>query len=365
MSNIIDYLEWRGDIPFSAAGFNEIDNLILSVISYIDFSDIVTSSPRDGSVTLAEADRIIHAKHENRQSLGLIISDITWELERKAAKSVRFSDIKLSHYVDRIDEELEMQFSAITFELPDRSLFIAFRGTDDTLVGWKENFNMSFSSPVPAQVCASDYLQDTAAMHHRKPIRLGGHSKGGNLAVWAAVNCTDRIKRQIIAAYNNDGPGFESSITDREEYRKISDRIITFVPESSVVGMLLEHSESYTIVKSTQTALMQHDPFSWELIADHFICARNLSNFSVRTDKTLTDWISSMSADERRELTDLVFGVMESTGAKTLSDLNGVKLKTLGALVHSLNVSDKKNKDNILKLLQSIFEFDRLFQWKQ
>lgn len=362
-NNVFDYLEWRGDIPMSLDGFNEVDDLVLSIISYVNFSSVVQSEPCDG-VTLGQAQEQLARSELDRQELGLIVPDQSCELMIRAAKTRRFSEIRLCSYVDKIDPEREMQFSAMTYSLPDKTLFIAFRGTDDTLVGWKENFNMSFASPVPAQICAVDYLVNIARARRGK-IRLGGHSKGGNLAIWAAVNAPAGIQRRIIAAYSNDGPGFEERITERREYLAVADRLFTFVPESSVVGMLLEHSESYRIVKSTQTALWQHDPFSWEIRGKEFIKASELSSFSKRTDRVLTEWISSMSVDERRHATDMLFDVLESTGAKTLSDLNSSKLKNIGTIIRSLNHADKYTKDKLSELILKLLEFNRLFEWKQ
>ncbi len=362
-NNIFDYLDWRGDLGFDTNSFNEVDNLILSVISYMDFSNIIPPEPTGMGITLAEAEKRLAALDRDNQELGLIIPDQTSDFVRRAAHTRRFSEILLYSYVDKIDAEVGIQFSAITFGLPDKTLFIAFRGTDDTLVGWKENFNMSFASPVPAQVSAVDYLVDTA-MAKRGKIRLGGHSKGGNLAIWAAVNAPARLQRRIIAAYNNDGPGFENRITDLPEYKAISERLYTFVPESSVVGLLLEHTEEYQIVKSSQTAIWQHDPFSWEIKGTEFIKAAQLSNFSKHTDRALSKWIGSLSPEERRHATDVLFEVLESTGAKTLSDINSGKLKNISTIMKSFNNIDRQTKDNLSKLVKQLFEFDRIFQWK-
>ena len=362
-NNIFDYLDWRGDLGFDSDPFNEVDNLVLSVISYIDFSNIVPPEPNSGGITLHDAYSKLEQLHKEHQDLGLIVPDQTCDFLKCAANTYRFGGIRLYSYVDKIDENLEMQFSAITFALPDKTLFVAYRGTDDTLVGWRENFNMSFASPVPAQISAVDYLSDIAASMRGK-LRLGGHSKGGNLAVWAAVNADAKIQRRIISAYNNDGPGFEDRITERKEYLAIADRLITFVPESSVVGMLLEHMETYLIVKSFQNTLLQHDPFSWEIKGREFIKARELSSFSKRTDMALTSWISSMTPDARRHTTDVLFNILESTGAKTLSDINDGKLKNIGIILKSLTSVDKETKDNLALLIRKIFEFDRIFMWK-
>lgn len=362
-NNVFDYLEWRGDLGFDLDGFNEVDNLILSIISYMDFSNVVPPEPMGGGITLAQAERRLAELDRDRQDLGLIVPDQTSDFVKHAAHTKRFSDILLYSYVDKIDADVGIQFSAITFGLPDKTLFVAYRGTDDTLVGWRENFNMSFASPVPAQVSALDYLIDIAYAKRGK-IRLGGHSKGGNLAIWAAVNAPSRLQKRIIAAYNNDGPGFEKRITDLPEYRAVSERLFTFIPESSVVGLLLEHTEAYNIIKSSQTALWQHDPFTWQIMGTDFIKVQALSNFSKHTDKALREWIASLSTEERRHATEVLFGILESTGSKTLSDLNSSKLKNIGIIIKSLNTVDKNTKDKLAQLIKRLFEFDKVFQWK-
>ncbi len=363
MNNISNYLDWRGDLSIDTDGFNEVDNLVLSVIAYMDFSNAVPSEPGEGGITLRDTIARLCELKMDHQDLGLMMPDLTNDFVKRASETRRFGEIKLYSYVDKIDEQLEMQFSAITFLLPDKSIFVAFRGTDDTLVGWKENFNMSFASPVPAQVAAAEYLTDIA-YSMRGRIRLGGHSKGGNLAIWAAVNAPHRVQRRIVGAYNNDGPGFEERITERAEYRAIADRLFTFVPESSVVGMLLEHTEDYEVVKSSQTALFQHDPFSWRLLGTEFIKAPDRSSFSKHTDTALRSWISSLSPEERQHSTEVLFDVLESTGAKTLSDITDGKLKSLGTILKSLNTVDKKTKDNLFLLVRKMLELDKISFWK-
>ena len=363
MNNISNYLDWRGDLSINTDGFNEIDNLVLSVIAYMDFNNVVPTDAGEGGITLSDAVKRLCELKMDHQDLGLMMPDMTNDFVKRASETRRFGEIKLYSYVDKIDEQLEMQFSAITFLLPDKSLFVAFRGTDDTLVGWKENFNMSFASPVPAQVAAVEYLLDIA-YSMRGRIRIGGHSKGGNLAIWAAVNAPVRVQRRIVGAYNNDGPGFEEKITERAEYKAIADRLFTFVPESSVVGMLLEHTEDYEVVKSSQTALFQHDPFSWKLLGTEFIKAPDRSSFSKHTDTALRGWISSLSPEERQHSTEVLFSILESTGAKTLSDITDGKLKSLSTILKSLNTVDKKTKDNLFLLVRKMLELDKISFWK-
>lgn len=362
-NNLFDYLEWRGDISFDMDGFNEVDNLVLSIISYMDFTNSVPGDLSAVPITLKDAEQRLTRLKRDHQKLGLIIPEKICDFVKLASASKRYSDIKPFYYIEKSDSELGLQFSAVTFELPDKTLFVSYRGTDDTLVGWKENFNMSFTFPVPAQNAAAEYLQTVAASRRGK-IRLGGHSKGGNLAIWAAVNAGARLQKRIIAAYNNDGPGFVQKITGTSEYLAIEDRLVTFVPESSVIGMLLEHSESYFIVKSSQTTLWQHDPFSWVIKGNQFVKAKELSDFSRHVDKALSEWLASLPSDERRHITGVLFDILESTGAKTLSDVNAGMLKNLGTIIKSLNNIDKPTKDRLSQLIKKLFEFDTIFKWK-
>ncbi len=361
-NNLFDYLEWRGNLTFKDDGFNEVDNLVLSIISYMDFTHII---PKDlvKSITLREAEqRLIRLKREH-QKLGLIIPEKICDYVILASKSKRYADIKVTHFVQQLDESVALQFSAMTFELPDKTLFISYRGTDDTLVGWKENFNMSFIFPIPAQAKALDYLIDVAS-HKRGKIRLGGHSKGGNLAVWAAVNAGQRLQNRIISVYNNDGPGFAKKIMELPEYRSIEDRIVTFVPESSVIGMLLEHSEDYYIVKSTQITLWQHDPFSWVIKGNEFIKAEKRSSFSMHVDKALSEWLVTIPPNEKQHIIELLFSTLEATGAKTLSEVNENKLKSISTIIKSLNTVDKQTKERVSSLIKKLFEFESVFHWK-
>ena len=252
MPNILDYVDWRGDITFNKSPFNDIDNLIFTQLSYINFDGIVPSFNENGSIKLSDAaDRFFHVHGEKNIDMGILIPDSIITLLKKVSCAPRFKDLALTKYINKINYENPQQFSAVTTLLGDGSFHIAFRGTDDTIVGWKEDFNMGFMSAVPSQLDAVKYVNSVADEIDGKII-IGGHSKGGNLAVYSAVYCSDNIKNRIITVYNNDGPGFSKKILDSDEYAEVSDKIKTIIPESSVVGILLEHEEKFIIVKSTQ-----------------------------------------------------------------------------------------------------------------
>lgn len=333
MSNILDYLDWRGDLGMMDAPFNEVDNLLLSELSYVAFDAILPGMEEDRWMTLKEAGEIFFSRHKKEEILEdrSFLARAPLVLE-KMAKTRRFQTIRLSFYTNRIDEEEEKQFSALVAECQDGTYFVAFRGTDDTLVGWKEDFNMSYISAVPSQLEAVSYLEQVAEKV-TGGLRLGGHSKGGNLAVYAAVKCKPEIQDRIIEIYNNDGPGFSKAMLRSSAYRQVRDRIWTIVPQTSVVGMLLEHEEEYLVTKSSQNGIMQHDPLSWEVLGAKFVYLEDVKKKSRILDRTMKNWINKMTKAQREEFVMVLFQVLYETGVKNLSELSEDKLGNLGALI--------------------------------
>ncbi len=324
MANILDYLAWRGDLPFSAAPFNEVDNLILSELAFVDFAGVL---PEDFSetVTLREASRLLSEYREaDRVELGVLLPKDLDPLLQKAAESERFGGIALAGYESRIDPASQLQFAAVTMLLGDGTVFISYRGTDDTLVGWKEDFNMSFLSVVPAQTYAVRYLDRIAALYPQE-LRLGGHSKGGNLAVYAAACASLDTQKRILCVYNNDGPGFLREFLDSAGYARIRDRVRTIVPQTSIVGMLLEHECAYTVVKSTNNGIFQHDGFSWEVLGTGFIVLDDRTSESKLVDRTLKAWVASIVPEERERFVEALYQILSSTSAETLSDIHADK----------------------------------------
>ncbi len=347
MGTVFDYLDWRGDLSLSAAPLNEVDNLILSLISYIDFEGILPSDPSSTPLTLAEAAKAYLRKHKGEAPyLGKLLPPQTVTCMVRASKTRRFGDLRLCGYVNRVDDTQQMQFSAVTFLSDKGKCYLAFRGTDDTLVGWKENFNMSFMQPVPAQLEAISYLE-TVAEALPGDLWMGGHSKGGNLAVYAAVQCDPRLRDRIMGVFNNDGPGFDRAFVESENYRTMRDRIRTLVPQSSVVGMLLEHEENYEVVQSTASGLLQHNGFSWEVLGDQFIHLDTVTEESRLIDTTLKEWLREMEPDAREQFVDSFYETLVQTGAKTLTELSSERVK----LVKLWNTLDPKSRSVILKCI--------------
>ncbi len=342
MADILDYLDWRGDLRLSERGFNEVDNLLLAELCFLNFSGVVTTDFA-ASVRLDDAVRMAEKLRPHEQ-MGVLVPDRIPLLARKMAACARFRDTLLSGYVNQIDEQTETQFSALSFTLPDGSVYVAFRGTDDTLVGWKEDFNLSFLECVPAQTLAACYLQQAAEAFAPRPLRVGGHSKGGNLAVYSAVFAPPQVQDRLLAVYNNDGPGFRTSLLPLEEHRRIAGRIQTILPESSVVGMLLEHEEQYEVVRSTQLGLMQHDGFSWQVVGEHFVHLPELTGGGKLVDQTLHTFIGSLSDQQRMQLTDVLFDILCCTGADTLTELKQGGLHTAASILRTIRELDKPTR---------------------
>lgn len=332
MATLFDYIKWRGDLSFTEAPFNEVDSLIFSLISYVDFENIVSAEHGGTKVPIKAAANAYFTKNPNikKISVGLIVPKDIVRLFRAIKDCRRFRNVELSAYVNKIDLEKQMQFSAITVFPGDGSMVIAYRGTDDTIVGWKENFNMSFLPVVPAQASAAKYLEEAAKKHSDgSSIRLTGHSKGGNLAVYAAVNASKSVKKRLNGVWSNDGPGFNKNILEDEDYIDLRPIIHSFVPENAVVGMLLEHDENYTVVKSRQKGMLQHDGVSWEVMGGTFVYSKEVSSDSKRLDKVLKEWIREMTPEQLEQFTEALFQVLSADNALTLTELVSLRNKWL------------------------------------
>ena len=346
MSNILDYLDWR-DITFKQDKFNEVDNLILSRLAYFPLDNIV---PENEKITLKYA----YENLENKEKPEIYLQREDKDLFFKLAKSKRFGRILLSDYINIISQEEEKQFSVLTIELPDGTMYISYRGTDNTIVGWKEDLNMSFQDLVPSQIEAVNYLEKIAKKT-RKQIRIGGHSKGGNLAVYAAAFCNINTKRRILEVYNNDGPGFQNNVIKSKEYKEITSRIHTYLPQTSIIGRLLTQKGKNTIIKSTQTGIMQHDLYSWQVLGNKFVKSE-FTNASQFIDNTITEWLKEVSVQKREKTIDIIFEILNATGVKTLSEMNTKRFTNAKTILMTYKNIDSESKKIVLETLKVLLK---------
>lgn len=358
MANILDYLDWRGDLTLEQSPFNEVDNLILAELSFVQFDGIVPGVGEGEAVMLKDAaEQYFDVCHpDGAPSMGVLVPDAIPVMLRKMAASERFGSMKLNAYVDQFDMKSEKQFAALSVECGDGTVYLSFRGTDDTIIGWKEDFNLACLPEIPAQKEAVEYAAAVAGMYPRTKLRLGGHSKGGNLAVYAAVFCPAAVQKKIESVWSNDGPGFHSSLLEEPGHQRIAEKITTIVPKSSVVGMLLAHDEDYTVVDSDQQGLMQHDGFSWQLMGARFVHLRNVDRHARIHDQVIREWVQNMSQEQRQRFTDGLFSILEASGAVTLSDLKDEGLKSAAAMIKAMTTMDKDTREALHHATKLLFK---------
>lgn len=355
MANILDYLEWRGDISLQEDPFNAVDNLVLSWMAYVNLDEVMPIGICNESMTVGEAIEKFFSKYTLEDKLKeASLTRTSALLFARLADCPRFCNMQITNYVNNVSEELQKQFSAMTIEIDENTRYIAFRGTDDTIIGWREDFNMGLMVSVPSQLDAVDYLEKIAGKGKHKLI-LGGHSKGGNLAVYAAFRCSQNVKERIIQVYNNDGPGFQKEILDSKEYQEMLPKIRTIVPESSIVGMLLGHEEEYDIVKSSQKGIMQHDAGTWEVKRNDFVYLDSVSNSSRFLDRSLKEWVASLDDERRQIFVDSLFAILDAPGAKTTVELNSMGIKGLTSAWKAVNNMDAEVKHNLRLIIHSLF----------
>lgn len=329
MTNILDYVAWRGDLSFTQDPPNQVDMLIFSAIVYLRFEpDISVGEP-----SLREAaDRFFALP--DYPSRARAKNDL--ELLRAAAASRRFGEVRLFAFREQFIPEEDTQFAAVTFLLPDGSMALSFRGTDDTLVGWKEDLNMCYQQVIPSQQLAARYTHDIWEIR-TAPMRLCGHSKGGNLAVFAAARSSPMIQQWILEVFSNDGPGFSDYMVGDPGYLAMVPRIRTFVPQSSIIGMIMEHEEPFTVIHSSQVGgIMQHDLFTWEVMGREFLPVEEVTADSRFISRTIRNWLDSMDQEQRGRMVEALFGLLTTGDVSHLSEVLHPKnvrnyLKTLGA----------------------------------
>lgn len=355
MASLSEYLLWRGDITFDEVSLNVVDALLLSQVSYLDFKGIIGDEEERQEATLAQISKRYWELHtqeelENCVSFALRTTGI---LLREMAQTRRFSSLLLRNYTSRLDTKVQEQFAAVEIVLGKGESYISYSGTDDSLIGWKEDFNMCFLSPVPAQTDALAYLERILENENRK-VYIGGHSKGGNLAVYATVKCKRMFHRNILRVYNFDGPGFSREFIEGFRYQDVKEKIETWVPESSIVGMLLEHEEDYQVVKSKHNGIMQHDVTSWEVMGPGFIRLPEVKPASRRMAAGVKEWLGGLKPEELEFFSNCIYEILSATEAKTLADLNNDKWKSAVAIIRSYNTMDKKAKEMLLALIKAM-----------
>ncbi len=350
MKNIIDYVSEQTD-TFQQREFNAVDSLVMSQLAYMKFDGVVPGTEANAE----PIDILSVAETEHYEDLfdGLFHVRNSKKFFEQLVLCPRFNDIKVSYYVNLIDPEAETQFSAVTFFLPDGTAYVAYRGTDATIVGWKEDFNMTYTSPVPAQTEGVKYLEWVAGITSC-PLRLGGHSKGGNVAVYSSIKCGSSIKDRILQVYSHDGPGFREDVFASGEFAVMKDKIKKTLPQSAIVGMLLQSQENYSVVKCSRFGALQHDLFTWAIDGNDFHYVQSVSKASQHMRGSLSQWNKTFG-DEKRELfVTTLFDILKATEASTVFDLTDDWYKKAAMVLEALKEVDDDTRAFIKETIRDI-----------
>ena len=350
MSNINDYLSWRGDLSVdSKTGFNEIDSMILARFSYLLF-DRINMEEKETIKTIS--DKMKDFENEEFRYNG------DKELITKLGLSERFKDMVVTDFVQTNEKVAEKQFGAITVHISDKEMYVSYIGTDSTIFGWKEDFNMSFMDYVPCQVEGEKYLEEIAKKYPRKKIRIGGHSKGGNVAIYSAIMSDKKIQNRIIKVYNYDGPGFNPKIVKQFKNDPILNKIETYLPQDSVIGRIMEHKEKCEIVQSNEKGIYQHDIYSWEVLRDDVVKLESLTETSDVIKNTLTDWLQNTTVEQRKAFLDAIFEMFYATDADTFGDISKnlkKNLKKIFKTYKSITDEQKQTISEMIKLFIKVY----------
>lgn len=362
MENILQYLKWRGDLSFEEREWNEVDALICALLGYVEWDRIVLDEP----VFLPNACHMICQNHTHEELLQTyayapMLADMIPLLQ----KTVRYQNVQLKRYISIYDQEQDIQFAAITILLPFQALYISYRGTDSTMLGWKEDFQMILDT-IPSQKLALQYLKESfqdlfiqkrlLGIKYAKSklsLYIGGHSKGGNLAMYAAI-CCDEMKEYIHRVYSFDSPGFQEEFYLHHEYQSIIERIHHYVPTSSLIGRLMTHKEHYIIFKAYGNGLQQHDAFYWKINGDHFDEADCFDEESQRNIEYIHDVLLSRTDEEKKKFISLIFTTLDHMKISLITDFNELSFKqTLKGIkeLRGMSLDESKIFFDFLKLI--------------
>ncbi len=357
MNDFFEYMKWRGDLSFDAAPLNDVDALIFCQLSYMNLKGLIDEGFSDG-ITYCELAKAFKksADYKDRCKLGLMINPKTITLFMEAAKTTRFGQVKVTGFSEKYSQRAQEQFCAVTNLITANTAFVAFRGTDDTLTGWKEDFNLAFMDEVPSQRDAVLYLKKACDSLGHNEIITGGHSKGGNLAIYASANMPVYCDNKIKAIYNFDGPGFLKQTLSSAPFMNVCTRIKSFYPQSSMIGMLFDHYSHYRIVKSRELLVMQHDPFSWNIKPVDFDTKEMLDSLSININSAFNMWFYQLTNEQRQNFVETIFKVLDTGEGETLSQMSKHWISNLGNIIKSVSLLDNDIREQSIDTLKLMFK---------
>ena len=350
--NMLDYVRTELD-TFDGRGFCTVDSLVLSWLAYTRLpADDPALAPALGWEGVRLAD-LYRAEYFATYYAGMWGEEPGLDLLAAVAASPRFRDVRVMGYVDATDPQAEKQFAAMTFRLTEDLSYVAFRGTDASLVGWKEDFNLAYRCPVPSQVEAAHYLADAAA-RVGGDLLVGGHSKGGNLAVYAAATAPRDASGRVTRIFSHDGPGFLAEFLATEDYRRVEGRVEKTLPQSSVVGMLLEQQEGYRVVRSNRAMIWQHDPFSWVVEDCDLVSLDGLAPDARYLNRTISAWLSGLTAEQRGRFIDTLYSVIDLGDVSTTHELRADWRRSIHVRARAFAELDAETRSFVTQTLTAL-----------
>lgn len=345
MADLFDYVSWRGDLTFEQSPFNELDALTFSQIAYVLLDGVVSESFEE-TKTLKQLARDFKAlpDFEKRINIGFLINDRTTDFLFACANTERFGNVGVCGFRNIFSEKNVEQFAALTF-LIDKDVIISYRGTDDTIIGFEEDFRIAYIDQIPAQKDALTYFSDAKEAFPHSRFTIIGHSKGGNLAVNTAVKCDKKLKKRIEAVYNFDGPGFKKEFFESEEYKEIEDRLYSYYPSFSVVGMLFHHPKNYTVIESTKFAIMQHDAMCWCVSGKSLVSKEDFTDECKVFSSAFNNWVDRISDAEKEDFVNCLFSLLKASGYKTNLEIEKNPLTASARIIAAYAKMEKEKKE--------------------
>ena len=321
MSTIFDYLKNSQYDSFYDKDFTVLDALALTELAYLPFEDLVPVEISDQNYLSLQhlAERFEEKFQGKYPPLGMVNAH-RLKLLSYLSSFKRYKHIRAFAFANEVSLDSQKQFAAITYQIKPKEYLVVFRGTDDSIIGWKEDFHMTYMKEIPAQLAAKDYLTQICS-HLDGKFWLAGHSKGGNLATYAASQAEPSFQEKIQEIYSFDAPGLHKTIRNSDSFKSVEGKIQSIIPENSIVGMMLDTPEIDLVVKSKTFGLLQHLTFSWEIEGDQFKEVSSVTEDSLQVDQTLKSWTASLSEEELRDFFDLFFGLFIEAGIHRFGDM--------------------------------------------
>ena len=359
MSKIFDYFNWRGDLSQTACPFSEVDIACFTQLVYLDFNGLLLDE--NSSLTISQLYKKYESLNVIEKNVGLVISNKAKYMFREMARLPRYKNLVVSDFVCEKCHKKTKQFRAFSIKLNHKEKLVIFSGTDDSIVGWEENFSMTYVDSTSSAKRSVSYLKQVANSVDK--IIIAGHSKGGYLAMYSLLYSVKAISDKIQSVYAFDSPGFTEILSFKKQ-EKCSYKIYEYAPQNSVFGRIFNHYGSMKVVQSSFKGMFQHDIFSWDIRANKFVLADSFSKISDAVDNKIKSILSNMSIDDKKRLAKITFEVLYSTGAKTLTDLSIKKIELIKCYLR-MNNDDKKFLKSILvwdffrdKNVRSLFMMD-------